>query len=126
MSRPCWAVLGIAPTAAKTEIKAAYRKLAFELHPDRDHTPGAEDRFKELVAAYEEALGKRVEAPRAYEPARQERTQPRQEPRRETYYGAGFRMNREERPRERDPVPDYNWRDHVIPGTFTGGGGGGF
>ncbi len=38
--------------ATKDEIKAAYRKLAFEYHPDRNKSPGAEEKFKEISEAY--------------------------------------------------------------------------
>ncbi len=47
-------VLGVSETATAKEITSAYRKLARELHPDAN--PGdavAEDRFKEVSAAYE-------------------------------------------------------------------------
>ena len=47
-------VLGVAETATQKEITKAYRALARELHPDAN--PGdtvAEDRFKEVSAAYE-------------------------------------------------------------------------
>ncbi|MGE5547885.1 MAG: DnaJ C-terminal domain-containing protein [Solirubrobacterales bacterium] len=47
-------VLGVARTAGADEIKQVYRKLARELHPDRN--PGdrrAEDRFKDISAAYD-------------------------------------------------------------------------
>lgn len=47
-------VLGVSPTASAKEITSAYRKLARELHPDAN--PGdkvAEDRFKDVTAAYE-------------------------------------------------------------------------
>jgi molecular chaperone DnaJ len=46
-------MLGVARDASETEIKKAYRKLALELHPDRNPDPAAEARFKEITEAYE-------------------------------------------------------------------------
>ena len=44
-------VLGVARDASQDEIKRAYRRLAREHHPDVN--PAAEDRFKQIAAAYE-------------------------------------------------------------------------
>ena len=50
--RDYYSVLGIGKTASVDDIKDAYRKLAFELHPDRNSSPEAEERFKEISNAY--------------------------------------------------------------------------
>lgn len=46
-------VLGVERNATEDEIKKAFRKLAFKHHPDRNHEPDAEAKFKEVNAAYE-------------------------------------------------------------------------
>jgi molecular chaperone DnaJ len=46
-------VLGVPPDASEDEIKRAYRRLARELHPDVNGDPQAEQRFKEITAAYD-------------------------------------------------------------------------
>lgn len=49
-----YAVLGVARTADAAAIKRAYRKLAKELHPDKNKdNPAAADRFKQVTAAYD-------------------------------------------------------------------------
>jgi molecular chaperone DnaJ len=54
MPRDYYEVLGVGRDADKAEVKAAFRRLARELHPDvNDHDPEAEEKFKEAAEAYE-------------------------------------------------------------------------
>jgi molecular chaperone DnaJ len=46
-------LLQVSRDASSGDIKKAYRKLAMELHPDRNPDPDAEARFKEITEAYE-------------------------------------------------------------------------
>uniref|UniRef100_A0A7C9AJS1 J domain-containing protein n=1 Tax=Opuntia streptacantha TaxID=393608 RepID=A0A7C9AJS1_OPUST len=48
-----YATLGVSRNASSKEIKAAYRKLARQYHPDVNKDPGATEKFKEISAAYE-------------------------------------------------------------------------
>jgi molecular chaperone DnaJ len=50
--RDYYEVLGVPKDADAKTIKDAFRKLALKYHPDRNKEPGAEERFKEIAAAY--------------------------------------------------------------------------
>ncbi len=52
--RDYYEVLGVERGASETDIKSAYRKIAFQHHPDRNpDDKAAEDKFKEASEAYE-------------------------------------------------------------------------
>ena len=51
--RDYYEVLGVGRDATDEDIKKAFRKLAFQYHPDHNHEDGASDKFKELNEAYE-------------------------------------------------------------------------
>merc|ERR1712180_79237 len=53
MGKDYYSILGVAKGASDDEIKKAYRKLALKYHPDKNHTPGAEEKFKEIGEAYD-------------------------------------------------------------------------
>jgi molecular chaperone DnaJ len=51
--RDLYEILGLSREASDEDIKKAYRRLAREHHPDVNPDPAAEERFKEVSAAYE-------------------------------------------------------------------------
>ena len=51
--RDYYGVLGVSRDTSEEDIKKAFRKLAFEYHPDRNKSEGAEERFKEINEAYQ-------------------------------------------------------------------------
>lgn len=103
-------VLGVAKTAAEKDIKSAYRKLAKKWHPDANptNTKRAEERFKEVLEAYEvlgdsdkrkkyDALGsnweeaqQQAEAQRRYRDAQNAQYRSGASPQGDAFSSAGF------------------------------------
>ena len=78
MSRSPWGILGVQPDAPRAEVRAAYRRLARELHPDRQ---GGDDRaMQELNEAWRQVAG--AHAPAAI-PAPPPQSRPEPQSRRE-------------------------------------------
>ncbi|MCR4326067.1 MAG: DnaJ domain-containing protein [Candidatus Roizmanbacteria bacterium] len=50
--RDYYEVLGVSKSASAEELKKAYRKLALEWHPDRNKSPNATEKFKEINEAF--------------------------------------------------------------------------
>jgi len=53
MAKSLYETLGVSENATHSEIKKAYRQLAKKYHPDINKTQEAEEKFKEINAAYE-------------------------------------------------------------------------
>lgn len=53
MGKDFYKVLGVPRSATDEEIKKAYRKNALKFHPDKNKSPGASEKFKEIAEAYE-------------------------------------------------------------------------
>ena len=53
IKRDYYEVLGISHNASDEDIKQAFRKLAFQYHPDHNHDDTASEKFKEVNEAYE-------------------------------------------------------------------------
>jgi len=51
--RDYYEVLGISRDASSEDVRKAFRRLAFQYHPDRNRDADAEDRFKEINEAYQ-------------------------------------------------------------------------
>lgn len=53
IKRDYYEVLGVSRNASENDIKKAFRKLAFQYHPDHNSDSGASEIFKEISEAYQ-------------------------------------------------------------------------
>jgi len=53
MGKDYYNILGVSKAATDDELKKAYRKMALKYHPDKNQSPGAEEKFKEIGEAYD-------------------------------------------------------------------------
>lgn len=53
MGKDYYKILGVDRNATEDEIKKGYRKMALKYHPDKNKSPGAEEKFKEIAEAYD-------------------------------------------------------------------------
>jgi len=51
-----YSILGLKKGASEEDVKASYRKLAKEFHPDVNKSPSAESKFKDISEAYQKIL----------------------------------------------------------------------
>lgn len=52
-SSDCYEILGIQRGASQKEIKIAYRKLSLKYHPDRNKNEKDDEKFKQIIEAYQ-------------------------------------------------------------------------
>ncbi len=50
--RDYYEIIGVDKKASADDIKSSYRKLAMQYHPDKNKSPDAEEKFKEISEAY--------------------------------------------------------------------------
>jgi curved DNA-binding protein len=103
MRKDPYAILGVKSTATQAEIQAAYKRKARELHPDVNKAPDAQDRFRELVDAYE--LLKDEEKRARYDAFGHGEDRPR------TAAGSAQRRRRRPPPSSRNPFADLGFED---------------
>ena len=53
MSKNYYYILGISKNATQDQIKKQYRKQAVKWHPDKNKSPEAENKFKNIAEAYD-------------------------------------------------------------------------
>ena len=86
-----YAVLEITPSADTAEVNAAFRRLAWRYHPDRNHAPGATLQFQDINEAHQVLSdpARRADYDARWQPARVGQHQA--EPRHVRHHSHGWR-----------------------------------
>lgn len=108
-------ILGVDPGASSEHIKKAYRSLALKYHPDRNSSPDAAERFKEITAAYGVLIDERKR--REYDLFRQSSQKTGSD-----FNNRGFRYTQEDIFRDLFNNPLYNTIFQEIHKEFTKAG----
>jgi hypothetical protein len=103
-----YSLLGVSSSASRREVKAAYRRLAKEWHPDRFHQrsltdrEAAEEKFKALTSAYRRIAGGWLE---------EETTRGKSSPKCSPQHGAGETAGRSAGAGHHSagPAPVFSW-----------------
>lgn len=78
--RDCYRILQLKQGASPDEVKAAFRKLAFKLHPDLNPSPDAAERFRKVNEAYvllNRHLEEEIAAGRGFGKSKKEQEEPK-------------------------------------------------
>lgn len=86
-------ILGVPQNASPAEIKRAYRRLAMRWHPDRNTSPDATERFKQISGAYDYLLA--LDSPLAVEAESPAEDEVAPEPEETVAKAADIRLNLE-------------------------------
>lgn len=111
--KPYFDVLGIPPTENRAQIKKAYRKLAFQYHPDYNDSPEAEAEFVRIHEAYEIVTGIRAATSRSRQKASAAKTEEELFREKMEYARAQYeRMNERDKARDEAYFKKYfeGWR----------------
>lgn len=81
-------ILGVTKEATDSDVKKAYKKLALQLHPDKNHAPGAAEAFKAIGNAA--AVLTDAERRKQYDVRGEEPTHGPASHQRHQYYARGF------------------------------------
>jgi hypothetical protein len=74
-----YSILGLPHGAPKAEIKRAYRRLAFQWHPDKNPSPEAKQKFILITEAYDALMDGRTFRQRTFTPSKEATPKPKSE-----------------------------------------------